>query len=253
MRFSVYIPARHGSTRLTAKLLAILDNRPVIHHVCERALASGADKVVVATDDDRIADAVSTLGVEVCMTRPDHPSGTDRIAEAAAQQHEDDAAVIVNLQADEVFMPTAVIHQVAAALDHDSKADVVTVCECFGDAAEVFDPNIVKVVRDASQRALYFSRAPIPWDRTRFDAGALTEELSAYRRHAGIYAYRVAYLKHFVDLPPAPMEQLEKLEQLRVLYHGGVITVPEAVEAVGIGIDTAEDLERAQRQFAKPQ
>ncbi|MGR8918360.1 MAG: 3-deoxy-manno-octulosonate cytidylyltransferase [Gammaproteobacteria bacterium] len=240
MSFKVFVPARFASTRLPGKPLAELDGRPMIAHVCERASESGAAAVVVATDDERIAAAAERAGADVCMTSAACASGTDRVAEAAARREEADECVIVNLQGDEPEMPASVIRQVAA-LAAEPGCDMATVCEPLS-AAQVFDPNVVKVVRDRTGRALYFSRAPIPYDREAFAAGLDVPALAAYRRHVGIYGYRVGFLRRFVAMPQALLERLEALEQLRALDAGAVIRVADAVAACGRGVDTPADL-----------
>jgi 3-deoxy-manno-octulosonate cytidylyltransferase (CMP-KDO synthetase) len=250
LEFKVYIPARYGSTRLPGKALADLGGAPIIAHVVRRAQESGATLVVVATDDERIAEAVLPLGAAVAMTSPDHPSGTDRLAEAVALRGEPGEALIVNLQGDEPEMPGAVIRQVAALLAA-GEAEIATVCEPFAVGVSPRDPHVVKVVRDGRGYALYFSRAPIPWLR------AVSPERFANRpgepaiffRHVGLYAYRVATLRAFAALPPVPLEQGEALEQLRALHHGMRIRVGEAVAATGIGIDTPADLEAARQRL----
>ena len=242
MGFKVYIPARLASTRLANKLLLDLGGEPVIAATARRALDSGADAVVLATDNQAIADAVAALEVEVIRSQTPHDSGTDRIAEAARLGGEVDEQIIVNLQGDEAEMPPAVIAQVAALLAADQAADIATIAEPLESEADFADPNIVKVVCDADGHALYFSRAPIPWER---DAGHGSAHREAGRRHVGIYAYRVAVLARFSNLAPAPLERLEALEQLRALHHGMTIAVADAQAATGIGIDTAADLARA--------
>ncbi len=242
MNFHVYIPARYGATRLPGKPLLELDGRPLIAHVYDRACESGAQRVVIATDDERIADAARACGAEVCLTDAALPSGTDRIAAAARALGEAADTPIVNLQGDEPRMPAAVIRQVAEVLAAGG-CDMATVCEPLA-VAQIADPNVVKVVRDADDRALYFSRAAVPWDRAAFASGAPASRPQCYRRHVGIYGYRVDYLEHFVRLAPAALEQIEALEQLRALVDGAVIRVPDAVAECGIGVDTPADLER---------
>ncbi|MFO1371802.1 MAG: 3-deoxy-manno-octulosonate cytidylyltransferase [Candidatus Competibacteraceae bacterium] len=252
--FRVAIPARYAATRLPGKPLRLLAGRPLLAHVYERALASGALEVVIATDDPRIRDAAEDFGAVVCMTSSEHPSGTDRLAEVAAQRGWPDDAVIVNLQGDEPQMPPALIRQVAAALETHPDAGIATVCTRIHVPAEVFDPNVVKVVRDAAGYALYFSRAPLPYHREAFQAGgARVDQLSTgvvYFRHIGLYAYRVAVLRRYPQLAPAPAEQAESLEQLRALWHGIRIHVTEAVEAPPPGVDTEADLTRVAAEFA---
>lgn len=242
MTFAVYIPARFGATRLPGKPLLELEGRPLIAHVCERALASGAQSVVVATDDERIARAAAAAGARFAMTDADLPSGTDRIAAAAAANGEPAERVIVNVQGDEPRMPADVIRQVAALAA--GPCDMATVCEPL-DAEQLIDPNVVKVVRGEHDRAIYFSRAPVPWDRNAFaDGGRTPASLDAYRRHVGIYGYRVAFLERFVAAAPSLLERIEALEQLRALGFGADVRVPDAERPCGTGVDTTADLAR---------
>lgn len=247
MTFKVYIPARFAARRLPGKPLLELDGKPLVQHVYERACESGAEEVVVATDDERIKCVAERFGASVCMTSEKHLSGTDRIAEAVRFRKEPPESVIVNVQADEPMMPSSVICQVAS-LAEDSKCDVASVCEPL-DGGQVFDPNVVKVVRDCQDYALYFSRAPIPWSRDDFDRSTETPAfLDRYRRHVGIYGYRAAFLQQFVCYTPAPIEELECLEQLRALYFGAKLAVADAIESCGNGVDTQVDLDRLRRR-----
>lgn len=245
MNFSVYIPARYGSTRLPGKPLRELAGRPLIAHVCERAVESGAAEVVIATDHQQIADVARACGAEVCITDAALASGTDRIAAAARQRAAAADQIVVNLQGDEPQMPAAVIRQVAQAVAHGG-CDMVSVCEPL-EPAQIDDPNVVKVVRDGHCNALYFSRAPIPWERDTRAAGGTAQDLTQYRRHVGIYGYRVSYLEHFVGLPVAALERCEALEQLRALHDGACIHVPDACAPCGTGIDTEADVARFER------
>ena len=245
--FIVAIPARYGSTRLPGKPLRLLGSEPLIVHVARRARAAGATRVVVATDDERIAAALRGGDVEVCMTRADHASGSDRLAECARLLGWSDDAVVVNLQGDEPFAPAAALRAVAAAV-RDDGVPMATLATPVESAVQWFDPNCVKVVCDLRQRALYFSRAPVPWardalarDRSMVPAGV------AVLRHIGIYAYRAGFLKVFAGLPPSPLERVESLEQLRALEHGHAIAVRLAPEPFPPGVDTEEDLARAER------
>lgn len=253
MSFTVVIPARYASTRLPGKPLAEIAGKPMIRHVHERACESAADRVVVATDDDRIRQACEAFGAEVVMTSPDHASGTDRLAEVVATLGLSREHRVVNVQGDEPLIPAALIDQVAANLDAHPEAAIATLCEPIDDVARVFNPNVVKVVFDQVGMAGYFSRAPIPWARDLWAAGQAGEALPAttrYFRHIGIYGYRVGLLQDFVTWAPAPAEQTESLEQLRALHHGARIHVEEAVEPPPAGVDTEADLDRLRRQMA---
>lgn len=242
--FSVIIPARYASSRLPGKMLAQIGDRPMIQHVYERAQQSAAEQVVVATDDERIVEAVKKFGGRVYLTARDHQSGTDRLQETATLLAMNDDDIVVNVQGDEPLIPPEVINQVAGNLSADPQASVATLCEKIDGVADFSDPNAVKVVRDVRNRALYFSRAPIPWPRDDFSSGEAREklQLEIARRHIGIYAYRVKLLHDFVRWPVAPLESIEKLEQLRVLWQGESIHVDEACVSVPGGVDTAEDL-----------
>ena len=249
--FIVAIPARHASTRLPGKPLRLLGGEPLIARVARRALGSEAAQVVVATDDPRVAEAVRGLDVTVCMTRADHASGSDRLAECARQLGWSEDAIIVNLQGDEPFAPSSGIREVARALAEDGPP-MATLATPIEEAAELFDPDIVKVVRDARGRALYFSRASVPWERDAFarDRAALPEN-APFLRHVGIYAYRAGFLKAFAALEPTPLERAEALEQLRALEHGFDIAVRLAPETFPAGIDTEADLATAQAALAR--
>ena len=249
--FIVAIPARYGSTRLPAKPLREIAGVPMVVRVAQRALQAGATQVVVAVDDQRIADALAGQGVEVCMTRSDHASGSDRLAECALHYGWPDDAIVVNLQGDEPFAPAAGIREVARALASDD-APVATLATPITDAHELFDPNVVKLVRTSHGRALYFSRAPLPWARDAFaaDRDALPVDVP-FLRHIGIYAYRADFLKRYTQLSRTPLEQAESLEQLRVLEHGHAIAVRLTPEPFPPGIDTLADLERAEQWLAR--
>jgi 3-deoxy-manno-octulosonate cytidylyltransferase (CMP-KDO synthetase) len=258
--FKVVIPARYASTRLPAKPLADIHGKPMIVRVVEQALESGADEVVVATDDERVADAVRRAGREAAMTRVDHASGSDRVMEVVAARGWADDALVINVQGDEPLLPPVVIGHLAQAMAASS-APVGTVCERLEDARLLFDPNVVKVVRDAVGRALYFSRAPIPYARDAFAAagtafpGKLVAPRSlpgdaAWYRHVGIYAFRVHALRQFVGWPVGALERLESLEQLRLLEHGVELLVVESPETVPGGVDTPADLERVRALLA---
>lgn len=248
--FVVAIPARHGSTRLPGKPLRLLAGEPLVVHVARRALAAGARQVVVATDDARIAAVARGQGVEACLTRADHASGTDRLAECADLLGWPPAMVVVNLQGDEPFAPAAGIRAVAAAVAEEG-VDMATLATPIASAQEWFDPNCVKVVRNLAGRALYFSRAPVPWARDALarEPGALPAGLEVLR-HIGIYAYRAGFLRRFAGLERTPLERAESLEQLRALEHGHAIAVRLTPEAFPPGIDTEADLARAERALA---
>lgn len=245
MSFRVVIPARHASTRLPGKPLLDIAGKPMVQHVYERAQASGADAVIVATDDARIEAAVQGFGGRACLTSAEHRSGTDRLAEVVAQMGWGEDDIIVNLQGDEPLMPAAVIRQVATNLSQHPRASMATLCERITSAAQLFDPNIVKVVSDAEGYALYFSRAPIPWDR---DAFAQNREVlpphSSHWRHIGLYAYRAGFLREYMGWTACALEETEALEQLRVLWRGHRIHIAEALAPTHAGVDTPADLER---------
>lgn len=253
VRFTVLIPARYASSRLPGKPLADLGGKPMVVRVAERARASGAVRVVIATDDLRIEAAAHAHGVDAIMTRDDHASGTDRLAEAATRLALADDDIVVNVQGDEPLLEPALTRRVAATLAASGDAAIATACHPIADVDEAFNPNVVKVVLDARGNALYFSRAPIPWARAAFPAKppSLPRGLPIYR-HYGIYAYRVAFLRAFPALPVAPIETFEALEQLRALWHGYRIVVDIAKGAPAPGIDTPEDLARVRAlpQFA---
>ena len=254
MPFHVVIPARFASTRLPGKPLLDIAGKPMIVRVAERALASSAESVVVATDDARVRDAVVTAGAEAMLTRDDHPTGSDRVMEVVERRGWTDDDVVVNVQGDEPLIPPAVIDQVAGLLGEDAgDCGVGTLSEPIVRREDIFDPNIVKVVRSRFGRALYFSRAPMPWWRDGFAAAGTPIDAAAsalWRRHIGIYAYRVRALREFVGWPPSSLEEIEALEQLRLLDHGRAIAVAEAVAPVPGGVDTPADAERVLRLLA---
>jgi 3-deoxy-manno-octulosonate cytidylyltransferase (CMP-KDO synthetase) len=251
--FVVAIPARYASTRLPGKPLREIAGEPMIVHVARRAREAGAAEVVVATDDARIAEAIVPLGMRVCMTSAAHLSGTDRLAECAQLCGWSDERIVVNLQGDEPLAPPSAIGTVARTLAQ-SDCQLATLAMPITDTAELFDPNCVKLVRDAQGRALYFSRAPMPWHRDAFARDRLSLPAGPYLRHIGIYAYRVAHLRAFAAMPPGTLEQIESLEQLRVLEAGWRIAVAPSPEPFPAGVDTEEDLQRviAQLEAARP-
>ena len=246
--FTVVIPARFGSSRLPGKPLADIGGKPMVQHVYERASESRAQKVIIATDDERIFKAAKDFGAEVCMTLAGHPSGTDRLQEVARLYEMSDNEVIVNVQGDEPLIPAAVIDQVAENLMDNPQAGAATLAEPICQHDDLFNPAVVKVVSDQSGSALYFSRAPMPWARDSFaeDSGSLPD-IDCFRRHIGIYAYRVSLLNQYVQWPQSPLEQLESLEQLRLLWNGHRIHVADALETPPHGVDTEQDLEVVRR------
>ena len=247
MSFVVIIPARFASTRLPGKPLQDINGKPMIVHVLERARESGAERIIVATDHPDVARAVEAAGGEVCMTREDHQSGTERLAEVVEKCAFSDDTIIVNIQGDEPMIPPAIVRQVAENLAA-STSGMATLAVPIHDAEEAFNPNAVKVVMDAEGYALYFSRATIPWDRDRF-AKSREAVGDSLLRHIGIYGYRAGFIRRYVSWAPSPLEQIEMLEQLRVLWYGEKIHVAVAEVVPGIGVDTPEDLERVRAEL----
>jgi 3-deoxy-manno-octulosonate cytidylyltransferase (CMP-KDO synthetase) len=251
MTFHIVIPARYASTRLPGKPLADIAGKPMIVRVAAAAAASAAADILVATDDERVRAAVAAHGHRAVMTRADHASGTDRLAEVvdALAWHDDD--IVVNVQGDEPLIDPALIDAVARALLLDDEAMVATAAHRLTIASDFFNANVVKVVCDAAGRALYFSRAPIPWARDAFagDRAQLPDGLGALR-HVGIYAYRAGFLRRYGSLAPSPIESIEALEQLRVLWHGYAIRVITVDHAPAPGVDTPADLERVRAVFS---
>ena len=247
--FIIAIPARYGASRLPGKPLRLLGGEPLIRHVVRRAQSAGAAEVVVATDDARIAEALTDSGAHVELTSAAHASGSDRLAECATRLGWADAAVVVNLQGDEPFAPAAGIRAVVAALVA-SGAPMATLATPLTGIEQLFDPNLVKVVRDGQGHALYFSRAPLPWARDAFavDRTCLPDGIP-FLRHIGIYAYRAGFLRAYPSLPRTPLEQAESLEQLRALEHGHTIAVALSPATFPPGIDTPDDLARAERDL----
>lgn len=254
--FSVVIPARFASTRLPGKPLADIAGKPMVVRVAERAALSGAASVVVATDHDGVAEAVRAAGFEAVLTSPDCASGTDRLAEVATRKAWRDDAIVVNVQGDEPLIQPELIRATAARLAERPEAAMATVCHRLADAAEVFNPNVVKVVLDARDDALLFSRAPIPWARDAWSEQARADgervipaDLPVFR-HVGLYAYRVGFLKIYPGLAQPALERFESLEQLRALWHGYRIAVVRTAMAGALGVDTPEDLARVRALFA---
>lgn len=245
MSFVVVIPARYQSTRLPGKPLLEVAGKPILQHVVEKARQSGADEVIVATDDQRIKQYCDLMGIPVCMTAADHQSGTDRIEEVCRLKAYAADRVIVNVQGDEPMIPPAVIDQVADNLDSRPDYGICTLYEPMEFMPHVLDPNAVKVVTSESGRALYFSRAPIPWPRDAVIQAGNIKAVDAgnFKRHVGIYAYRASVLQQFVGWAPSPLEEQEKLEQLRALENGVLIHAEQACHSIPPGVDTRQDLD----------
>ena len=244
-KFKVVIPARYGSTRLHGKPLLHIAEQPMIVHVCERAVVAGAEDIVVATDDLRIFDVVADLGIKAMMTNPDHQSGTERIAEVAHRCGWAEDDIVVNLQGDEPLIPAEYVRAVAGALAQQQHAGIATLAAQITDEDEIFNANAVKVVLDKNNYALYFSRAPIPWERASFTmSGGKPTGAIPYLRHIGMYAYRVGFLNRYCAWQASPLESVESLEQLRILWHGEKVLVQVVDKAPPAGVDTHEDLVR---------
>jgi 3-deoxy-manno-octulosonate cytidylyltransferase (CMP-KDO synthetase) len=256
--FIAVIPARLASTRLPNKPLADLGGKPMVVRVAERAREAGASQVLVATDSDRVVEAARDHGIEVMLTRSDHPTGTDRLAEVATRLNWDDDAIVVNVQGDEPLIDPQLVRDVAAHLAAHRECAIATAAHRIYDPADVFNPNVVKVVLDANSVALYFSRAPIPWSRDTWQSqwpdvaalSALPAVSENVLRHIGLYAYRAKFLRGFPNLAQAPIEAAEALEQLRALWHGERIAVRVTHDAPPPGVDTPADLARVQALFA---
>lgn len=252
--FHIVIPARYASQRFPQKLMADLGGKPVLQWVYELALKAGAQSVTVATDHDVIAEAALAFGASVVMTRADHENGTERLAEVAAKRGWSSNEIIVNVQGDEPFLPVALIHSSVQALNQDQEAEMATVACAIDQVEDFFNPNVVKVVCDDKQRALYFSRSPMPWDRDGFannpdKNGFLPVDFPALR-HIGLYVYRASLLARYADLPMSPLERWEKLEQLRFLHQGIKVQVAIADGLPTHGVDTPEDLEKLRHQLS---
>ncbi len=246
MSFKVVIPARYASTRLPGKPLLDIAGKPMVVRVAEQANKSGASSVVIATDFEKIIQVAASHQIQAVMTRVDHASGTDRIAEVAQQLNWEDDDIVVNVQGDEPLIDPQLIQEVALTLGHSRHAVMATACHAISDEAAMLNPNIVKVVMDAEGHALYFSRSPIPYPRD----DAHKQNIKAHR-HIGIYAYRVGFLKQYAELSVTGLEQIESLEQLRVLFHGYKIAVTITDHAPASGVDTQDDLEQVRRMFTQ--
>jgi len=250
MQFRVVIPARYASSRLPGKPLADIGGKPMVLHVLERALESGAESVVVATDDARVERVVRAAGQHAIMTSPDHASGTERLVEVVEMLGWHDDTLVVNVQGDEPLIDPALIRDVATQLATHADAVIATLAHPIESHADFINPNAVKVVANAQGYALYFSRAPIPWPRDAMAAGVPMGAESKPLRHIGLYAYRAGFLRTYASLAPSPLENIEMLEQLRVLWHGYRISLGIAASAPAPGVDTAEDLERVRALLA---
>ncbi|MFO8025508.1 3-deoxy-manno-octulosonate cytidylyltransferase [Thiohalophilus sp.] len=245
MSFHIVIPARYASSRLPGKPLRQIAGRPMIAHVIDNALQSDAERIIVATDDERILEATADFPVDRCLTSDSHNSGTERIHEVIEKFDLDDETIIVNMQGDEPLMPGACLNQVGHALVRGCKAEMATLSTPAESIEELFDWNVIKLVRDHEDNALYFSRAPIPWDREAYRESSPTlDDFSHFHRHIGLYAYRAGFVKQYIAWGSCALERIESLEQLRVLYHGHRIKVVTADQVPGPGVNTEEELQR---------
>jgi 3-deoxy-manno-octulosonate cytidylyltransferase (CMP-KDO synthetase) len=242
--YHIVIPARYASQRLPGKVLLDLGGQPLLQHVWQRAIESSAESVVIATDDHRIVEASKGFGAEVVMTSAEHQSGSDRIAECADTMGWPDDYLVVNLQGDEPLMPAVCLDQVAALLDEQPGCEGASLYWPIMEADEVRNPNAVKVVMDGAGQALYFSRSPIPYPRSHGDIQTAIDAGLEWKRHLGIYAYRLSALRRYTAAAPTPLEKAESLEQLRIMEQGGSIAMARASEFIPPGVDTAEDLQR---------
>jgi len=245
MSFTIIIPARFDSSRLPGKPLMDIHGKPMIQWTWQQAQKSGAERIIIATECEQVKAVCEAFGAEVCLTGDQHQSGTERIAEVIDLAKISGDDIIVNVQGDEPMLPSELIHQVAGGLEDHPEIPMATLCEPIEDVATVFDPNAVKVSRDFANRAINFSRAPLPWSRDSFaEANKTLPENWAYKRHIGLYAYRAGFVKQYVAWPECELEHVEKLEQLRVLWHGEKILVLDALCDAGVGVDTPEDLDK---------
>lgn len=250
--YKIVIPARYGSSRLPGKPLIELAGKPMVQHVYERAVETGVKDIVIATDDDRIAEAARGFGADVVMTSVDHENGTERIAEVVKLKGWADDVVVVNLQGDEPLIPKALVEQTANGLLQHPEAGMSSLCTPIHSDDDAFDPNVVKVVTDKTGFAMYFSRASIPWDRDGYKAqpGVKTSKMPVYR-HIGMYGYRVGFLNQYASMEVSPVEQVESLEQLRALWHGVKIHMSVIDEPPGHGVDTPDDVTRVEQLLAE--
>lgn len=251
MEFHVIIPARYESKRLPKKLLLDIAGKPMLQHVYENSVASGAESVVIATDDERISEVAEKFGAKVCMTSSDHQSGTERLSEAVDAMDYDEDEIVVCVQGDEPLLPADMIRMLAQDLDTHDNVKVTSICEPIKNPDELFDPNAVKVVLNRRNYAMYFSRAPIPWEINSFENRNNIQMTGNHFRHVGIYAYRVDFLKDYMEWSTSPLESLESLEQLRILWNGGRIHMTISKKEIPQGVDTKEDLERVRALLKK--
>ncbi|HHS99872.1 MAG TPA: 3-deoxy-manno-octulosonate cytidylyltransferase [Thiomicrospira sp.] len=252
MAFTVVIPARFESSRLPGKPLKEIQGKPMIEWTWLQAKKSGADRIIIATENQQVLEVCEAFGAEVCLTRDDHQSGTERIAEVIDLADIQGDDIIVNVQGDEPMLPPELIHQVADGLQDHPEIPMATLCETIEEVETVFDPHAVKVCRDVANRAINFSRAPLPWSRDTFlESRHVLPEDWVYKRHIGLYAYRAGFVKQYVMWPECELEQVEKLEQLRVLWHGEKILVLDALCDAGVGVDTKSDLQRVRQLMAQ--
>ena len=244
MEFHIIIPARYDSTRFPGKVLKDINGKSMLQHVYERAQLSGPESIVIATDDERVAKVAQSFRAEVCMTAPEHQSGTERVAEVVQALELGDDEIVVNVQADEPLIPPQSIRELAESLAQHETVKIATLCEPITSIEELFNPNVVKVVMNQRGFALYFSRAPIPWDRDNFSDKSKIVLDNHYHRHHGLYAYRAGFLNTYVEWESCPIGQMESLEQLRVLWHGGRIHVVVSKKKLPPDVNTPEDLEK---------
>ncbi len=246
MEFRVIIPARYDSTRLPGKVLANIKGKTMLQHVYERAMESGADSVVIATDNPKISKAAQGFGAKVCMTSSEHQSGTERIAEAALALDYAPDEIIVNVQGDQPFILPQAIRQVAEDLEKHDNVKISSICERITHGEDLFNPAVVKVVLNWRNYAVYFSRAPIPWDVEQFKNPAKAVPNDQHYKHVGLYAYRVSFLQEYIQWPSSPLERLESLEQLRILWNGSRMHMVISKDRIPPEVNTPEDLEKAQ-------
>ncbi len=249
MEFRIIIPARYDSTRLPGKVLANINGKPMLQHVYQRAIESGADSVVIATDNAKVSKVAQSFGAKVCMTSTEHQSGTERIAEAALALDYAPDEIIVNVQADQPFILPQAIRQVAEDLEKHDNVKISSICERITKGEELFNPSVVKVVLNWRNYAIYFSRAPIPWDMEQFKDQENASPNDQHYKHVGLYAYRVSFLQEYIQWPPSPLEQIESLEQLRILWNGSRMHMVISKDRIPPEVNTPEDLERA-KEFA---